>query len=126
MYAKYCGVPKEEIDVCPNVGWIADFADPQTVLNVTFNGKSIEPIGNVNYGQTNDPKINAAMTAGETVVGRQARATAWAKIDEELVEQAAAIPFDWEKTPRLEGKDVHGVAMIWNEGAWDYSFTSLK
>ena len=32
MYAKYCNVPKEEIDVCPSVGWIADFADPQTVL----------------------------------------------------------------------------------------------
>ncbi len=126
MYAKYCGVPKEEIDVCPDVGWIADFADPQTVLNVTFNGKSIEPTGNVNYGQTDDPKINAAMTAGETVVGREARAKAWAKIDDELVEQAAAIPFDWEKAPRLEGKDVHGVAMLWNEGAWDYSFTSLK
>ena len=56
MYAKYCGVPKEEIDVCPNVGWIADFADPQTVLNITFNGKSIEPTGNVNYGQTDDPE----------------------------------------------------------------------
>ena len=21
MYSKYCGVPKEEIDVCPSVGW---------------------------------------------------------------------------------------------------------
>jgi peptide/nickel transport system substrate-binding protein len=126
MYAKYCGVPKEEIEVCPDVGWLADFADPQTVLNITFNGKFIEPTGNVNYGQTDDPKINAAMTAAETVNGKEARAKAWAKIDNELVEQAAAIPFDWEKAPRLEGKDVHGVAMIWNEGAWDYSFTSLK
>jgi peptide/nickel transport system substrate-binding protein len=126
MYAKYCGVPKEEIEVCPDVGWLADFADPQTVLNITFNGKFIEATGNVNYGQTNDPKINAAMTAAETVNGKEARAKAWAKIDNELVEQAAAIPFDWEKAPRLEGKDVHGVAMIWNEGAWDYSFTSLK
>jgi peptide/nickel transport system substrate-binding protein len=126
MYAKYCGVPKEEIEVCPDVGWLADFADPQTVLNITFNGKFIEATGNVNYGQTNDPKINAAMTAAETVNGKEARAKAWAKIDNELVEQAAAIPFDWEKAPRLEGKAVHGVAMIWNEGAWDYSFTSLK
>ncbi len=43
MYAKYCNVPKEEITVCPNVGWIADFADPQTVLNITFNGTTITP-----------------------------------------------------------------------------------
>ena len=126
MYAKYCGVPKEEIDVCPDVGWIADFADPQTVLNPTFNGKFIEPIGNVNYGQVDDPKINAEMTAAELVKGKEARAKAWAKIDDELVEGAVAVPYDWEKSPRLEGSDVHGVAMLWNEGAWDYSFTSLK
>ena len=43
MYAKYCNVPKEEIDVCPSVGWIADFADPQTVLNITFNGNRSPP-----------------------------------------------------------------------------------
>ena len=126
MYAKYCDVPKEEIEVCPSVGWIADFADPQTVLNVTFNGKFIEATGNVNQGQVDDPKINAAMTAAEAVRGKTARAEAWGKIDDELVENAAAIPFDWEKSPRMEGSDVHGVAQLWNEGNWDYSFTSLK
>jgi peptide/nickel transport system substrate-binding protein len=126
MYAKYCDAPKEEIEVCPTVGWIADFADPQTVLKPTFDGEDIVPTGNVNQGQFNDAKINAAMKAAETVQGKEARASAWGKIDDELVEDAAAIPYDWEKAPRLEGKDVHGVAMLWNEGAWDYSFTSLK
>jgi peptide/nickel transport system substrate-binding protein len=126
MYAKYCNVPKEEITVCPSVGWIADFADPQTVLNITFNGTSIVPTGNLNWGQTNVPKINAAMAAAENVVGNEARATAWAKIDEELVEDAAAIPFDWDKQPGIEGSGVNGVGDIWDVGEWDYSYTSLK
>jgi peptide/nickel transport system substrate-binding protein len=126
MYAKYCNVPKEEITVCPSVGWIADFADPQTVLNITFNGTTITTTGNVNWGQTNVPKINAAMKAAENVVGEEARAKAWAKIDEELVEDAAAIPFDWDKQPNIEGSDVDGVGDIWNVGEWDYSYTSLK
>jgi peptide/nickel transport system substrate-binding protein len=126
MYAKYCNVPKEEIDVCPSVGWIADFADPQTVLNITFNGKFVLPTGNVNWGQTNDPKINAAMTAAELVNGQEARAKAWAKIDEEIVEDAADIPFDWDKQGSIEGSTVHGVGQLWNVGSWDYSWTSLK
>ena len=126
MYAKYCGVPKEEIAVCPSVAWVADFADPQAVLNVTFNGTTITQTGNVNWGQTNDPKINAAMKAAEAVVGRSARATAWAKIDTELVEDAAAIPFDWDKQGNIEGKNVAGVGQLWNVGQWDYSWTSLK
>jgi peptide/nickel transport system substrate-binding protein len=126
MYAKYCNVPKEEITVCPSVGWAADFPDPQTVLNITFNGTTIVPTGNVNWGQTNVPKINKAMAAAEDVVGEQARAKAWAAIDTELVEDAAAIPFDWDKQPNIEGSGVNGVGDIWNVGEWDYSYTSLK
>ncbi len=126
MYAKYCNVPKEEIDVCPSVGWIADFADPQTVLNITFNGTTITQTGNVNWGQTNLPKLNAAMAAGELVAGQEARANAWANIDKEIVENAAAIPFDWDKQANIEGSGVKGVGQLWNTGAWDYSWTSLK
>jgi peptide/nickel transport system substrate-binding protein len=126
MYAKYCNVPKEEITVCPSVGWIADFPDPQTVLNITFNGTTITSTGNVNWGQTNVPKINAAMAAAENVVGNEARAKAWAKIDEELVEDAADVPFDWDKQAGIEGSGVNGVGDIWDVGEWDYSYTSLK
>jgi peptide/nickel transport system substrate-binding protein len=126
MYAKYCNVPKEEITVCPSVGWIADFADPQTVINITFNGTTIVPTGNVNWGQTNVPKINAAMAAAENVTGTEARAKAWGKIDVELVEDAADIPFDWDKQASIEGSGVDGVGDIWDVGEWDYDYTSLK
>ena len=126
MYEKFCGTPAEEIDVCPNVGWAADFGDPQAVLDVPFNGTHIESTNNNNYGEFNDPAINRQMAAAELVVGTQARAEAWAKIDRELVAQAAAIPFAWDKQPNIESKDVAGVGDVWNLGVWDYSFTSLK
>jgi len=126
MYEKFCTVPAQQIDVCPNVGWVADFGDPQAVLDVTFSGKHIEPAGNSNYGQVNVPHINQAMEAAELVVGSKARANAWAKIDEELVAQAAAIPYDWDKVAKIESRNVAGVGDLWNGGAWDYAFTSLK
>ncbi len=126
MYAKFCDVPKEEISVCPSVGWVADFADGQAVLNITFNGKFINETGNVNWGQTNDPAINAAATAAESVTGQAARASAWAKVDEKVVEDAAQIPFDWDKQPNIEGSEVNGVGDLWDVGEWDYSWTSLK
>ena len=125
MYSKFCGVPAEEIDVCPNVGWTADFGDPQAVLDVTFNGTHIEATGNSNYGQFNDPAINRQMAAAELVVGTQARA-AVGEIDRELVAQAAAIPFSWNKQANIRSHDVAGIGDVWNVGVWDYSFTSLK
>jgi peptide/nickel transport system substrate-binding protein len=126
MYSKYCGVPAEAIDVCPSVSWIADFGDPQAVLDVPFNGKNIVSTGNPNWGLVNNQEINRAMDAAELVVGTQARAAAWAAIDRKLVAQAVAIPFDWDKQPSIESKDVAGVGDLWNTGSWDYSFTSLK
>jgi len=126
MYSKYCGVPAEQIDVCPNVGWGADFADGQAVLDPAFNGRNILPTGNNNWGQVDDPTINAAMDKAELIIGTQARANAWAAIDRELVADAAAIPSDWDKEAAIESKDVAGVGDLWNTGTWDYSFSSLK
>ena len=51
MYGKYCGVPKQEIDVCPNVGWIRDWSDPQTLLDPTFAGYNMVATNNSNWGQ---------------------------------------------------------------------------
>lgn len=126
MYEKFCGSPTEEIDVCPNVGWVADFGDPQAVLDVPFNGTQIKQTNNNNYGQVDDPTIDRHMAAAELVVGESARAKAWAQIDRELVADAAAIPVAWDKEPRIESRDVAGVGDVWNGGAWDYSFTSLR
>jgi peptide/nickel transport system substrate-binding protein len=127
MYSKYCGVVSEKIDICPNVGWLADFGDPEAALSVPFNGKYIVTNGtNSNWGLVDVPKINAAMSAAELVVGTTARAEAWGKIDRELVEEAVAAPYDWSKQPSIESKDVIGVGDVSNEGSWDYNYTSLK
>jgi len=37
MYTNFCMVPKKEPQICPNVGWLADFQEPQTLLDPTFN-----------------------------------------------------------------------------------------
>jgi len=126
MYAKFCNVPKEKIDVCPSVGWINDFGDPQASLDITFNGKNIVSTGNTNWGLTDVPKINAAIEKAEPIVDQAKREAAWAAIDREVVENAAAVPFEWDKQANIEGSGVNGVGDAWDVGEWDYSWTSLK
>jgi peptide/nickel transport system substrate-binding protein len=126
MYAKYCGVPKQNIDACPTVGWIRDFADPLTVLYATFYGPSIVPTNNSNWGQVNSPQINTAMQQAALVSNPTARAQAWANVDKMLVNQAVAIPEDFDNQANIKSSNVRGVNDIWNEGTWDLSFTSLK
>ena len=67
------------------------------------------------------------MEKAELIVGDAGtRERVGATIDRELVDQAAAIPYDWDKQPNIESKDVAGVGDLWNAGTWDYSYTSLK
>lgn len=126
MYAKYCGVPKQEIDVCPTVGWIRDFADPLSFLYATFYGPAIVPTNNSNWSQANDPQINKAMEQAALVVDPAARAQAWANVDKMLVSQAVAVPETFENQPNVQSGNVAGVNQLWNEGTWDFNFTSLK
>jgi peptide/nickel transport system substrate-binding protein len=126
MYSKYCGVPKQEIDACPTAGWIRDFADPLSVLYPTFYGPAIVPTNNSNWSQQNDPTINAAMAKAALVTNPAARTQAWANVDKMLVNDAVAVPEDFDNEANIESKNVAGVNMLWNEGIWDFAFTSLK
>jgi peptide/nickel transport system substrate-binding protein len=125
MYTKFCNVPKAAVAICPNYGWLKDFADGQTFLDPTFNGKNILPANNSNISQLNDPKINAAMRDAEVITDPDARARAWAEIDKMITAQAPVIPWNWDKQPVIRSKDVNGVVNQFN-AQWDLSFTSVK
>jgi peptide/nickel transport system substrate-binding protein len=125
MYTKFCNVPKNEPNVCPNVGWIKDFQDPQGVLQATFAGDSIVSSNNSNWPLINDPKINKAIDQAVLVDDPDARAEAWGKIDDMIMEQAPAVPWVWDNQANIESGDVAGVINQFNAN-WDLSFTSLK
>jgi peptide/nickel transport system substrate-binding protein len=126
MFTKFCDVTKAQVAVCPNVGWYGDFADPQTDLDPTFNGKNILPQGNSNWSQLDDPKVNAAMDRAEKLSGAARRATAWAAIDRMVTALAPAVPTVWDKRPTIESKNVAGVNALWNLGYYDLAYTSLR
>jgi peptide/nickel transport system substrate-binding protein len=125
LYTKFCGVPKAKVAICPNVGWFKDFLDPESMLDATFNGKNILQQGNVNWPQLDVPAINAAMAKAAVVAAGTERNKAWAAINDQIIQQAPAIPWIWDKTVEIESKDVQGVANDFL-AVWDIDFTSLK
>jgi peptide/nickel transport system substrate-binding protein len=125
LYTKFCGVPKSNYVICPNVGWFKDFADPQSLLEPTFSGAAIKPQGNVNWSLLDDPKIDQAFKdAGEIPAGPE-RNKAFADINKMIVEQAVAIPYSWDDNVVVWSKDVEGVMNAYFSGP-DLSFSTLK
>ena len=65
MYTKFCSVPENAPDVCPNVGWLKDFNDGQSMLDPTFNGDNVVPENNSNWPQLDVPEVNEAIDDGD-------------------------------------------------------------
>jgi peptide/nickel transport system substrate-binding protein len=125
VMTKYCGNPAAAVAVCPNIGWVRDFADGQTYLDATFNGANILPVGNANVSQLDDPGVNAKMEAAKTETDPVKRAAAWGEVDKAITALAPAVPLTWDRTPMAHSKNVAAVA---NEslGIWDFAFTALR
>lgn len=125
MYTRFCNVPRNEPNICPNVGWLPDFHEPEALLNVTFNGRHIVPVNNSNWPLLDVPLINAAMDKAAMIMNPTARYKAWAKINQMVTRTAAAIPWVWENYPTLYSTHVTHASELWNQGAPDVTFMKV-
>jgi peptide/nickel transport system substrate-binding protein len=118
-------VPRDQPDVCPSVGWLKDFADPETLLDPVFNGKNILDVGNSNFSLLDNPDLNQKMDDAEDVNDPAERTKAWGEVDKAITEQSPSIPWLWDTQPMLASKNVAPVVNQAN-ASFDLTFTSIK
>jgi peptide/nickel transport system substrate-binding protein len=125
LYTKFCGVPKANVAICPNVGWFKDFQDPESMLQPTFCGCAIKPQGNVNWSQIKDPDIDQGMTDAAVIPLGDERNKAWAEINKKIVAQAPGIPYVWDDSISIGSPDMKMVINGYYTTP-DLSFSSIK
>ena len=122
LYTQYCGVPKEKVAICMNVGYFADYGDPDPLLKPTFDGTSITPTGNVNWSQLNDKAINAAITHASRLPVGSKRESAWTVVNHMIAADAPGVPYIWDNGLAVRSKNINLVASYY--GLPDLDFTS--
>ena len=55
MYTRYCNTPSANVAVCPNVGWLKDFADGQTMLVADVRRQEHPRAGQLQLGRARRP-----------------------------------------------------------------------
>jgi len=125
MFTRFCNVPDSEVNVCPSVGWSQDFADPQTMLDPTFNGNNIIPTQNSNWPELDVPQINKEIEQAKLVTDPADRAKAWADVNHDVMAQAPAIVYMWDYQAVVASPNVRGVQSAYST-TWDWNFTSLR
>jgi peptide/nickel transport system substrate-binding protein len=125
MITRFCTVPDSEAHVCPSVGWAQDFADPQTMLDPTFNGNNIIPSQNSNFAELDVPELNEKIEAAKLETDPVERAQAWAGVNHDIMAQAPTIPYMWDHQAGVASPNVRGVQSGYSQ-TWDWNFTSLR
>lgn len=125
MYTRFCNIPEQNVAICPNVGWLKDFSDPQTYLDPTFNGENILDTGNSNWTELDVPELNRQMNEAKLLTDPAERNQAWGAIDQAITEQAPAVPYVWDKQPNLRSENVVGVIDVDN-ALWSLAHTSIR
>ena len=120
-----CSIPSAAVAICPSVGWLRDFADPQTFLAPTFSGENILESGTANWSQLDDPGLNEQMRRAALVTDRAERAQAWADIDARITRLAPAIPWIWLKQANIRSENVVGT-IDEATALWSLAHTRLR
>jgi len=120
----------ESKKVNPQTGfadWNQDFPNPVDFYGVLLDGKAIQPTDNENFGQTNDPKINAAVNKlGPTPATSLASAVkGWQSIERYVAQQAYVAVFGYQTFPFFTSKRVK-VNYTSDIYGWDPTGISIK
>jgi peptide/nickel transport system substrate-binding protein len=130
--ASYFTTIGESKTLDPDTGfadWNQDFPNPVDFYGVLLDGKSITPTNNENFGQTNDPYINAQVAKlGSTPTTELSSVTSqWEKLDEYVAKKAYVGVFGYQKFPFFTSERINYSALVMQPiYGWDLSSFELK
>ena len=107
--------------------WNQDFPNPIDFY-LLVDGKAIQPTDNENFGQTNDPKVNAAIAKLGTVPTTQINAKVikeWQSIDEYVAKKAYLGVFGYQTFPFFMSDRMNFAAAI-KQPIYGWDFTSFQ
>jgi peptide/nickel transport system substrate-binding protein len=121
-----------ELKLHPQAGfadWNQDFPNPVDFYGVLLDGNAILKTNNENFGEVNDPKINAAVAKlGQIPTPQlQKNSSAWQKIDEYEAKKAYTAVFGYQKFPFFTSDRINQSALVENPiYGWDWTSFELN
>jgi peptide/nickel transport system substrate-binding protein len=130
--ATYFTTIGEEKSLHPQTGfadWNMDFPNPVDFYGVLLDGKSILPTDNENFGETNDPQINSAVTqlAATPTAQLNSVASKWQALEQIVAKKAYVAVFGYQTFPEFASDRMNYGGLIFQpEYGWDLSSFQLK
>ena len=126
VYFQTIGNQKTEAQI-GFANWFQDFPHPYNFYFLV-DGASIQPTNNQNFGNVDDPEINAELEELRTETDLEAVTDRWAELDRQLVEEAHVAPYGHRKLSTFlsERMDFENCSIAHPVYQNDYSSFCLK
>jgi peptide/nickel transport system substrate-binding protein len=84
-----------------NGGWCPDFAGDGTrsFIVPNFDGRTILPSGNQNYGEYDNPEVNSMIDKALAEPDKTKRGALWSQVDKRIMQDAVWVPYIYDKAP---------------------------
>jgi peptide/nickel transport system substrate-binding protein len=109
--------------------WNMDFPNPVDFYGVLLDGSAIQKTNNLNFGEVNDPYINAQVKTLGAVPTTQLSTVAakWQALDEYVAKKAYVAVFGYQSFPKFTSTRInYGAALFQPEYGWDWTSFALK
>jgi len=102
-------------------GWGADFPTGYGYLQVLVDGRAISASGNNNYSELNNPEINSLIDKAKAESDAKKAADIWGQINKIVMDEAAEMPFVYDKALNYRNPRVTNVFVNESYGMYDFS-----
>jgi peptide/nickel transport system substrate-binding protein len=107
--------------------WNMDFPNPVDFYGVLLDGHAILPTNNENFGETNDPYINAQVAKLSTISDPAQIKSVATALDEYTAKKAYVGNFGYQTFPKFASDRIsYGAAIFHPLYGWDWTSLSLK
>jgi peptide/nickel transport system substrate-binding protein len=101
--------------------WDADFPTGYAVLQPLVNGSDLQPSGNNDLSQLDDPTINREITTAAADPDTARQDAEWGQIDRQVMNQAVILPILYAKALLYRPPSLTNVMVTYAYGMYDYA-----
>jgi peptide/nickel transport system substrate-binding protein len=107
-------------------GWVPDWPDGYGFFHFITAGNTISPAGNTNIAELNDLKVNSLLTAVANTYNATTRNSYTARIDMQVMKDAAILPGVYAKSLLYRSPNLTNVYVQPFYGMYNYAVLGLK
>ena len=107
-------------------GWAPDWPDGYGMLYYVTAGPAIQPAGNTNIGELNDPAVNSMFDKAVATTDATARNAIWSQIDKQVMSDAVILPGVYAKSLLYRPPNMTNVFVQRYYAMYNYSTLGLK